>query len=477
MRVKLRGLGSIYRRKKRTADGRLIELPKWWIKYYRQGRPIREPTGTPQYSLALKKLRARIREIEDGAFAGPKADRLRIGELLDGLLLHYKLNNRSYRDFAKPAVTLHLRPGFGELRARDLDTPRVQSYQLKRQAEGAASGTINRECALLKAALNLARRQTPPKIGFVPHIPRLAENNVRKGFLEYVEFVGLREALPEDIRPILTFAYYTGCRLGEILSLKWTQVDPAHCLVRLEPGETKNAEARHFVMAPDLSSTITTQRAIRDERYPACPWVFFRYATGKQVRDFRGAWAAACIAAGLADEQGEPVRIFHDLRRTGVRNLVRSGVSEAVAMRISGHKTRSVFDRYNITSDRDLVDAAAKLAAYVDGMKQHYLASKQSGTVTQESLGKLTGTLSGTPTDRRKETGYDGECKSLTKERMSKRESGGIGRRARLRIWSRKGWGFESPLSHQKFSVEKNRGTRPRVWHDRGPAFFFPSFA
>lgn len=113
-------------------------LTKWWIKYYRQGMPIREPTGTPQYSLALKKLKGRIREIEDGAFAGPKADRLRIGELLDGLLLHYKLNNRSYRDFAKPAVTLDLRPWFGELRARDLDTPRVQSYQLKRQAEGAA---------------------------------------------------------------------------------------------------------------------------------------------------------------------------------------------------------------------------------------------------------------------------------------------------------------------------------------------------
>jgi integrase len=356
MRAILRGLGSLYRRKKRRPDGTIVELPKWWLKYYCQGRPIREPTGTTHRGLALRKLKARIREIEEGMFAGPKADRLRIGELLDGVLLHYKLNNRSYRDFARPAVNLHLRPWFGEIRARDLDTPRIQAYQLKRQAQGAAKSTINRECALLKVALNLARRQTPPRIKFVPYIPRLAENNVRKGFLEYAEFASLRGALDEDIQPILLFAYYTGCRLGEILSLTWSQVDLDHRIVRLEPGETKNGDPRHFVMVPDLYSTIAVRRTLRDKMYPVCPWVFFRQATGKHVRDFRGAWASACLATGLSDAQGEPTRIFHDLRRTGVRNLIRSGVPETVAMKISGHKTRSVFDRYNITCDRDLAE-------------------------------------------------------------------------------------------------------------------------
>src|SRR5215469_9661009 len=112
MGTKLRGLGSVYRRKKRRPDGTTVELPKWWIKYHRHGQSVREPTGTTSYSLALNKLKGRIREIEEGTFAGPKADRLRIGELLDDLLLHYQLNNRSYRDFAKPAVTLHLRPWF-----------------------------------------------------------------------------------------------------------------------------------------------------------------------------------------------------------------------------------------------------------------------------------------------------------------------------------------------------------------------------
>jgi hypothetical protein len=250
-------------------------------------------------------------------------------------------------------------------------------------------------------------------------------------------------------------------------------VDLGHRIVRLEPGETKNGDARHFVMVPDLYSAIATQRAIRNEKYPACPWVFFRYGTGNQIRDFRGAWASACVAAQLADAQGEPTRIFHDLRRTGVRNLVRSGVPESVAMRISGHKTHSVFDRYNITSDRDLVDAAAKLAAYVDSMKEHRASQGAPGATTPAHPEDSTGTLSGTLIHNRKETGQSCEHKLLSKMEISKRESGGIGRRARLRIWSRKGWGFESPLSHQQLSMAKSAGTRPKLWRDKAERSFF----
>ena len=72
----------------------------------------------------------------------------------------------------------------------------------------------------------------------------LAEDNVRKGFFEHDAFLSVRHALPEETRPVITFAYFTGCRKGEILALRWSQVDLDERVVRLEPGETKNDEAR-----------------------------------------------------------------------------------------------------------------------------------------------------------------------------------------------------------------------------------------
>ncbi len=140
-------------------------------------------------------------------------------------------------------------------------------------------------------------------------------------------------------------------------------------MVRLDPGTTKNDEARLLPLAPQLYEALRMQRAIRDQRYPDCPWVFFWHDTGKRIRDFRGAWEAASKAAGLweGDEKtGNPARLFHDLRRTGVRNLVRAGVPERVAMMISGHKTRAIFDRYNIVSESDLKDAARRLGEYLE---------------------------------------------------------------------------------------------------------------
>jgi integrase len=301
------------------------------------------------------------------------SQRTLVGELFDDVLTDYRVNGKDH-GWAETKVRLHLRPAFGASQARRVTTTAVQQYISDRQQGHAANATINRELAILKRAFNLGRKHTPPKVVRVPHIPMLEENNVRKGFFEHDEFLRLRDALPPEIRPVVTFAYYTGCRKGEILALHWDQVNLDERTVRLEPGTTKNDEPRVIPLATDLLAVLRTQKKLRDRECHQCPFVFFR--DGEQIRDFRGAWEEACKSVGMVDADDKPTKLFHDLRRTGVRNLVRAGVPEKVAMAISGHKTRSVFDRYNIVSEADLQQAAEKLDAYLAGKNSERKTAK-----------------------------------------------------------------------------------------------------
>ncbi|MEQ1886589.1 MAG: site-specific integrase [Bryobacteraceae bacterium] len=290
------------------------------------------------------------------------ARKTKIKDLLEELVADYRINGKSV-DWCKLVVDKHLDPFFGHVPAGKLTTEMARNYVAFRQTKEIANATVNRELSLLRRAFNLARLSTPPRVASVPYIPMLEERNVRKGFFEDEQFHALIAELPDHLKPLLAFAYYTGCRRGEILSLHWTQVDLQRGVVRLEAGTTKNDEARVLPLVPELQEILAERKRLRDLNHPQCSWVFFH--DGERIRSFKTAWAGACTRAGLVNEAGEPEKLFHDLRRTGVRNLVRAGVPETVAMRISGHKTRSVFDRYNITSEADLQDAAEKLAKHL----------------------------------------------------------------------------------------------------------------
>lgn len=281
--------------------------------------------------------------------------------LLDLLLADYEVNQKSL-EWAK-FVDGHIRPMFGSMRAASVGTAVLARYVNRRRGEGAANSTINRELSLLRRAFNLGLNSEPPLVAVVPKIPRLAENNVRKGFFDHEAFVRLRGELPEHLRPVIMFAYSTGCRKGEILSLRWEQVDFSARVVRLEPGETKNDEGRTIPLIGELFDMLLLQKERRDRFYPGCSCVFFRY--GKKIKSLYRAWLEAGKRAGLIDDRGNSKHLFHDLRRTGVRNLIRAGVPERVTMMISGHKTRSVLDRYNIVDERDVLVAGEKLERYL----------------------------------------------------------------------------------------------------------------
>ena len=203
------------------------------------------------------------------------------------------------------------------------------------------------------------------KLLFRPHIPMLQERNVRTGFFERDQFEEVRDALPQSVGSVVTFAYLTGWRIPSgVLSLQWRNVDREYGLVRLDVGTTTNDTGRVFPygeLLPELSKVMEEQwvrtKAVEQERGIVCPWVFHR--NGKPIRDFRNAWARATEQAGCPD------RIPHDFRRTAVRNLVRAGVPENIAMMLTGHKTRSVFDRYDIVDENDLRDAVERLASAI----------------------------------------------------------------------------------------------------------------
>ncbi|HXW54907.1 MAG TPA: site-specific integrase [Candidatus Cybelea sp.] len=179
----------------------------------------------------------------------------------------------------------------------------------------------------------MARSGTPPA-QFRYRFPIRAA----QGFLEHTGYQRLRQELPERLRPLLATGNFTGMRRSEILNLRWSNVDLANAEIHLEPRVTKNDQPRTIPLLGELPDMLRLERA----RNPKSEFVFLR--ADKRIGGFRKAWRSACERAGLSG------LLFHDLRRTGVRNLVRAGVPEGVAMAISGHRTRAIFDRYNIVS-------------------------------------------------------------------------------------------------------------------------------
>ena len=308
-------------------------------------------------------LAKRRAEIDADTFVGPSALRLKYEQMRDALYADYQSNKRRWLRFDKdgqPYVcgVTHLDHFFSGFRAPAITTARAREFAVKRQADGASNATINRELALLRRMFSLAVEDGTLRTA--PRFSMLKEAAPRRGFLEHGDFQKLRQELPEYLRAIATMAYYTGMRRGEILKIRWNSVDSKNGELSLDPGMTKNDEPRSIPLFGELRDMLKIER----EKNPLSEFVFMRH--GQRVGSFYKAWKSACTRAGLEGH------LFHDFRRTGVRNLIRAGVPERVAMAISGHKTRAVFERYNIVSGRDLKEAGNKLESYLaeQGLKK-----------------------------------------------------------------------------------------------------------
>jgi len=370
-RRRTKGDGSVYR------QGRF-----WWIAYqHPDGTRRKESTRSERQSVALRLLRTRIGAGANNLPVIPRAEQLTFHDAAQAVIDDFVANKKQSEDVVRRRIRLHLMPYFGGRRLIGITTADVTAFVAKRQKDTivtrkatasspeerkpVSAAEINRELQILKRIFSLAIQSG--RIAMKPHIAMLAEAAPRSGFFEREQYESVLRHLPAELQRVITFAYITGWRIAdEVLPLEWRQVAFDAGEVRLDPGTTKNGEGRTFPFTTELRSILTTQYAEHERLRRAGqiePWVFFRMvARGrggetrpKPIVSLNKAFKAACRQAGC------PGRIPHDLRRTAVRNLVRAGISERVAMQMTGHKTRSVFERYNIVSQGDLHEAARKL--------------------------------------------------------------------------------------------------------------------
>lgn len=371
----MRGDGRIFRRKGK--DGR--DLAIWHVAYWGpvDGRivEIRESAKTSDERKARQFLKERLREVGNhrvGAarFQGPRQERVTVKELLEAL----------DRDYAQRGIKglrearNHMRPVhdfFGFHRAMEVTPNLVREYIAKRKESvrfvggkrivGVANSTINRETEILGRAFRLARNEGT--LTLAPSIPSLPENNARRGFFERHEVEGLVLHLREPLSDMAQFAYATGWRLGEIRGLRWEYVDRRAREIRLP--DSKNGEGRVLPLDENLWALIARRWVRREYKKlndVSSIQVFVFHFRGGPVPEttIRRWWLKACEKAGL------PKKLFHDFRRSAVRDMIRGGVPQTVAMSISGHKTESMFRRYNITTTADKLEALRLRQRYVE---------------------------------------------------------------------------------------------------------------
>ncbi len=330
------GAGTIYKR------GEI-----WYVSLWADGRQIQKSSGSTKRQDAVRLRDQLLGKKVRGEMGYAAAAKVTCGELLDDLIEYGKFNIKpSTAKLWQWVISANIRPYFGDLKVAKLTTEKLKNYRRKRLAESRSESTCNRELAILRTALNRGRKCTPPKVTSVPYFPMVAEVNARQGFVTDDQYARLRDALPDYLKPLFVTGYFTGIRLGELLAIKWDQVDWEQGFITLQAEKTKTGYAR---AVPILDGEMRTWLQWSRDHADGSPCVF--HNDGVPFKSFRRPWTAACKAAGVPDLR------FHDLRRTAVRNMRRAGVPQVVRMRITGHRTDAMERRYNIVDIEDIRSA------------------------------------------------------------------------------------------------------------------------
>ena len=311
---------------------------------------------TREQALALE-AKARAASFEGRFFELARTPKLTVAEAWALYEPVTKRDNDSWRSDVGRArfVVGHL----GREQAMDLNQARIDTYRTARRGEptrrkGPPSWqTLDHEVGLLKRFLEYARKAGKIPSNPLAGVPLLRKPNVRRVLISEEQASRLFETAEELLTPIILVAYDTGMRKGEVLKLRGDQLDQREGCLRLSAEDTKTDRPRNVYLT---TRTIEALRAL--PRHVKSEFVFVNARTGKPWNNIRRMWRRACKAAGLPEGVW-----FHDTRRSFCTNARRRQVPESVVMRMSGHRTRSVFDRYNIVEDEDVRQAVRQIEA------------------------------------------------------------------------------------------------------------------
>ncbi len=319
----------------------------WWIEYYDlDGRRRRQRIGNDKAS-AEQELRTVLKARTEGRHIKKSRDARTLFKDLAVWYLDLP-EVRAKRSYAKDRMhCTRLMAQFGDRLLKDITPTMVEAYKQKRLSENSHRGkptkpaTVNREVTTFKTVFNKAMKNDKAERNPAQGVKLLKENNERDRILSPEEYARLLAYCPAHLKPIIKLAYHTAMRRGEILTLTWGQVDLKEGFVKLRAEDTKTNEGR---LVP-LNRELVEMFKAMPKGFPQAP--VFTYK-GRFMAEMKRSFATACKQAGIEDFT------FHDLRHTAINNWRIQGHDYFRIMAASGHRTLSVFKRYNTVSKDEL---------------------------------------------------------------------------------------------------------------------------
>jgi integrase len=254
-----------------------------------------------------------------------------------------------------------LKEAFGNVMADEIKPSTVEAYQQKRLSEVSYRGTnykpasVNREIEVMRRIFNLAMREEMVVKNPCWKVTRLSEKNARDRVLSTEEWEGLLKVLPQHAADGVTTAYYTGMRAGEIFGMTWDRVNMREDYFILTQKDTKTGEGRHVYFNGEVRAVLERLGKVRSISHN----FVFTYQ-GNPLKSIKVALARALEKAKIKDFR------LHDLRHTYTTNARKAGVHETVIMKLTGHKTRSMFTRYNSVDEADARQALDLMEAHFE---------------------------------------------------------------------------------------------------------------